>query len=685
MENDRKFVDGISNRENTGKKLVDLSKKENSFVVNANVEKKIKIHWSFFKSPYFIFAFLFLIVFAGWLAIDNLLNIKENIVNAASSGVISMQEGVNSMKSENYVVAAEHFALANRDFSSIEKNLSKLGHDGNFLGQSLPSDQYDQVVSVVDGLEAMSRGAKFLAIAMDEISEYSGDDFSGLLFSIVGNEQRDEDIFTLLSRVSEYIQMSSDELSYSIGVFDGIDESLIPGEYRQMYEMAKGDVPRYMNLLQGINSFFNNSEDLLGKDVPAKYLLLFQNNNEIRPTGGFIGSYGIATFSEGKMTDIYFDDIYNPDGQILEEIDPPYPINMMTTEWGMRDSNWYPDYPMSADNVVRMYEKEGGYTVDGVIAFTPEVVNRLLDMTGSITMDEYDVVLTGDNFSEVMQRKIELEADPSQGSPKKILADLMPVLIDRMQNLPEEKKQDFWQMALDLMYERHIMLFVYDDEVESLIQEIGWGGNLVENSEKQDYLAMIHSNIGGRKSDLYIRESVRQDVDVMADGSVVVDLEITRRNIEDWTWPNYSNYDYLRVYVPQGSELLAVDGFKNAEGVVIGDDEVLTYDKSYKEAGLANTKVYEESGKTVFANWIVTDPWDISVVSYKYLLPFKVSDSYSLYLQKQAGRNEIDYILNLDSDGRTIAGTSVEPSEKDDGLVFKSDLLRDFELNVLYE
>ncbi|MFA4931146.1 MAG: DUF4012 domain-containing protein, partial [Patescibacteria group bacterium] len=527
-------------------------------------------------------------------------------------------------------------------------------------------------------------GAKFLSLAMQEMVDYSGNDFSGLLFNILDNKQTNDNVFPVLERVSGFVDQSASELTYSMEVFEGINEDLIPNEYKPMYAMAKQDAPRYLNVLQGINSFFQHADDLLGKDVPATYLLIFQNYNEIRPTGGFIGSYGIATFDNGQMTDLRFDDIYNPDGQIIEQIDPPYPINLMTEEWGMRDANWYPDWPTSADNIVRMYEKEGGYTVDGVIAFTPEVVNRLLDMTGSVKMDEYDVVLTGDNFAETVQRKIELDYDRTENKPKKILADLVPILMERMQNLPDDKKAEFWQMCLDLMYEKHVMLFVYNDEVEKLIDEMGWGGNIVQTPVAEDYLSMIHANIGGRKSDLYIKEAVRENVEIMSDGSVVVDLEITRRNIEDWTWPNYANYDYLRVYVPLGSELLAVDGFKNAEGIVIGEDQVITYDPVFKEAGLANTKVYEESGKTVFANWVVTDPWDISVVKYKYLLPFKVKDDYLLYVQKQSGRREIDYMLKINTNGRSVTNVSFEPTEENGDLVFKDDLKRDYELEMKF-
>ncbi|MBU0648319.1 DUF4012 domain-containing protein, partial [Patescibacteria group bacterium] len=398
--------------------------------------------------------------------------------------------------------------------------------------------------------------------------------------------------------------------------------------------------------------------------------------------GGFIGSYGIAEFDEGKMQEIYFDDIYNPDGQMLEKITPPYPIIMMTKYWGMRDSNWSPDFAISADQAVRMYEKEGGYTVDGVIGFTPEVVVRFLELTGPVEMEEYGVVLDSENFTEAVQKKIELDKSGDESSPKKILSDLLPILIDRMQSLSEEQKKQFWQIILDLLNEKHVMFFSYEQQVQDMIEKIGWAGEMKDVDKGVDYLSMIHANIGGRKSDLFMKEAVRHEVNITKNGEVVEDIEITRRNIEGLTWPNYTNYDYLRVYVPLGSELLSVDGFADPEGIVIGKDGVLEYDESFGEAGLGNTKVYEENGKTVFANWIVTYPYDASTVKYTYKLPFKVGDKYNLYVQKQSGRLDLDYMFKMDKKN-VISDSNVDFVIEDDWYAYKSNLAKDETIEIV--
>ena len=625
------------------------------FTRREKVPKKelASMQWDFFEMrSFFVKNYSYLIVavlLIGFVSLTtyNLWGVKNRVVSAAENGADRMKMGVEEMKKENFSQAVEDFAVANNEFLKIKRELNRAGQDSNFMSKSLPKDEYENVTRAVDGLIAMSRGAKLLALGLQEITVYANGDFSGLVVGILTNKDGSENILPVVDKAGDYFAKSTLELENGITLFRQIDENRVPDEYKKWFDLIKKDSPRYLSLLTGVNSFFGDLDTLLGRDVPVNYLLLFQNYNEIRPTGGFIGSYGLAEFRGGKMTELGFDDIYNPDGQMLEKIDPPYPISMMTKYWEMRDSNWYPDFPSTAKNAVKMYEKEGGFTVDGVIAFTPEVVSRFLALTGPVEMPGYGTTLDEQNFTQEIQKKVELDYDRVENKPKKILGDLLPVLIDRLANLPVEKKEGFWQTMLDLLSEKHILVFSFNPEIEKLIMDIGWAGEMKTISSNQDYLNLIHANIGGRKSDLFIREAIKHTVSIDSEGNIVVDLEITRKNTEDWSWPNYSNYDYLRVYVPEGSELLAVDGFVNPEGMIIGEGDVISYDQKSGEAGLGNTKVTVENGKTVFSNWMVTDPWSASVARYQYRLPFKAGEKYSLYYQKQSGRKEIDYMFKF--------------------------------------
>ncbi len=666
--------------------------------IDIDVEKtvsKIDFDKAYWKYKNFVFALIVIAVstflsLGSWVVVSQIFQIQEGVVSAAGGGMDNVRSGVDLMKSEDFAGAAIKFSDAIEDFELIEDEIIKTGHSDLFLQQSLVGEEVDEITAMIDGVLSMTRGAKFLALSLDEIKMIDPDEsFSGLFFGMILGVEKNDQFFGQLSRAGEYLSISSSELNNAIEKLEEVNVDLLPNDYQQIYDESMKDVPRYLKILRGVNVLVSDSGVFLGENVPAKYLLLFQNTNEVRPTGGFIGSYGIMTMLDGKMESLEFDDVYNPDGQLLEEITPPYPIWLMSDQWGMRDSNWSPDFPQAADQAVRMFEKGGGYSVDGVIAFTPKIIEKLLELTGPIEMEEYDVILTASNFVDEAQREIEIDRDADFDKPKQILADMLPKLMEELGELEENKKKDLWQAFLDLLSQKDVMVFMYDDEVEDVLKEVGWGGEIEQTKVDEDYLYMVHANIGGRKSDAFIKESVIHEVNIDENGSIIVDLEIVRKNIDDWTWPNYPNFDYLRVYVPEGSELLEVDGFVDSDGMHISDENVIDFDSSHGEAGLSNTKSYVEDGKQVFANWIVTDPYEATRVRYKYKLPFKLSswskDGYDLYLQHQPGRDNIDYRMIVDSGNFDIFSVNEGTIDQEGKLVISTDMNKDMELEIKFK
>lgn len=625
---------------------------------------------------------LITIVLGVWLTGIKLTGMKDGIVYAAGEGIDGLKSGVEKLKEENFSVAEYNFAKAETNFVKIQNDLEKLGQGNKFLDGSLPGDQYKNVENLLTAMTGLSKGAKLLSKAIGDFSADESGKFSPMLLSSILEKNNDVDVFVEIEKIKSIVKQSSQEFERAYLAINNVDENLVPAKYRLILNEAKKDAPRYLGIMRAFNSLMANDEELLGKNIPAKYLLLFQNNNEIRPTGGFIGSYGIAEMNQGKMENLFFDDIYNPDGQMLEQINPPYPINMMTPVWAMRDSNWNPDFRLSADNAVRMFEKEGGYSVDGVIAFTPEIITRLLVLVGPIEMKDYDVILDENNFIDIVQQKVELDYDKEQNQPKKILADLLPILMKKMSELPNEKKKLLWQTVLDLLNEKHILIYSYNPEIENLIVSAGWAGEMKQTDDQTDYLSIVNANIGGRKSDAYMRQAVKQSININEQGEILVDLEITRKNIRGWEWPNYSNYDYMRVYVPRGCELLSVEGFVNPEGMIFTENGFLVYDKNSGQANKEQTKVYQENGKTVFANWVITDPWGVSVAKYQYKLPFKIkSGEYNLFLQKQSGQVSVDYMLVIDYLGKELLNSSQTVEKTANGeYVLKNDLAKDVSL-----
>ena len=372
----------------------------------------------------------------------------------------------------------------------------------------------------------------------------------------------------------------------------------------------------------------------------------------MRATGGFIGTYGLLTLDQGEMTDIFIDGVYNADGQLHEKIIPPQPIQKISTAWSMHDANWFADFPTSAEKIAWFYEKTGGPTVDGVISLTPVIVERLLGITGPISMPEYEVELNAKNFVELIQYKVEVDYDKELNRPKKILADFTPKFIEAISNLSFQKRKEAVEIIFNCLEEKHILAYFSNPSLEELARTEGWSGEIFPTDK--DYLSVVSSNINGYKTDRMIKETIKHQAEIQEDGSIIDTLTITRRHQggdSEYDWWNRVNSNYLRVYLPLGSQLISANG----QSLEIYQPPIDYQKHNFKKDPLVEaieskmvidaktgTRIFEESGKTVFANWAYVSPGETVVVSYKYKLPFKIdltksTDSYSLLTQKQLG------------------------------------------------
>ena len=135
--------------------------------------------------------------------------------------------------------------------------------------------------------------------------------------------------------------------------------------------------------------FAEVAPQLLGADRPRTYLLLFQNEDELRATGGFLSAVGRLTIDAGRIISLTVEDSYAIDDFTTPYPDPPTPLRdyMGIDLWVFRDSNWSPAFPVAARQVISLYTQTRGGTSDGVIGLNQQVVEALVDGLGPITID----------------------------------------------------------------------------------------------------------------------------------------------------------------------------------------------------------------------------------------------------------------------------------------------------------
>jgi hypothetical protein len=579
---------------------------------------------------------------------------KDSATQNGQKAFTNLVQAKENLESRNFDTAALNFQQAFEEFSLISKEIDDLG--GNLVGAT----------RFIPYLSKISSGSD-LVKAGENISQ------AGIIFSDLAKDlsrqnntlninQPETSFLEILKNLQDKSQEISVLLEKAQGNIDKVNVADLPENYQENFLELKDKLPEALNLIQSLKDNEEIFTEILGGNGPRKYLFLFQNNQEMRATGGFIGSYGVLNIFNGRIKNFFVDGIFNPDGQLKEKVIPPAPIQKISASWSLHDSNWFPDFPVSAEKAIWFYEKTGGPTVDGVITMTPSVMQKLLAITGPIEMPEYQITIDQDNFLEKVQMEVEFNYDKESNQPKKILADLAPLILDRLfngQNFSQMEK--IFKVMETSIKERQILIYARNYDVEKKISELGCSGEILKTDK--DYLSIINSNINGYKTDGVIEQSVEHKAEIKADGSIQNTVTITRKHNggnSAYEWWNKVNADYMRVYVPQGSTLLSVEGQTREFNTppldykLLGfkpDSQVRQEEDSMEIDQESGTRVYQDAGKTIFANWVYVSPQEEVTIKYSYLLPFKIKPeeknnslaAYSLLFQKQAGSLEENF------------------------------------------
>lgn len=509
------------------------------------------------------------------------------------------------------------------------------------------------------------------------------------------------------------------ELEKANESLEHIGSPLLPAEVQEHVQTLKQTVPKATEL---VRTFVDQSDmflHLLGAEHDRQYLLLFANNHELRPIGGFIGTIGLVNVDSGRVENIDIQSVYDPDGQLREYIAPPNPLLSIVDRWYMRDANWFVDYEVSAPKIAGFFEKEGGPTVDGVILFTPHVIQRLLEVTGPITVPGYDVEVSADNFFEVTQREVTYQYDRELNRPKQFLADLTPILLNKLFESRDGANANVAVMnaMAEAIYQKDLLLYFRDAAAQEQIRKLNWSGTLPE--EAQGFLYVNNANIGGHKSDQFVEQEIDYRTQVKADGDVEVTVTVRRTHNgptevpEDAVFPEgenpayKDNIVYQRTFVPRGAQLLEATGFTALSDVpkvvipesdlpLVGDDDVTRWQAGQK-VNHTGTAIGVESEYTFFANWVITKPGQTSVTLYRYTIPrhasmpsfFNQAQRYSVYVAKQPGdvRTSLRASIRIPDD---VVMTHVAPEtgltrESDQQLIYRGGLVSDIGVGAVLE
>jgi len=409
--------------------------------------------------------------------------------------------------------------------------------------------------------------------------------------------------------------------------------------------------------------------DLLGATRQRTYLVLAQNNDEMRATGGFISAVGILTLNQGEIGDIVFQDSYLVDDFTYPYPDspPPFLRYIGVDQWVFRDANWSPDWPTAAQKAIELYRGEPDPQVDGLIAVDQHALQVIVAALAPLEIADWPEPVTGENVISLIRMSWSpTEVENWQGFDlewwkrrKRFIGDLIGAMRTKIETTPDQVD---WpalaRAALRTLDQRHIQVWLVDsaNPAAALLAERGWDGAIRQTTG--DYLMVVDANLGFNKVNAAVRPSLDYRVLVSADGTAQATLAVRHThtgapadgcNHEPRYGDDYEDlinrcyWDYLRVYAPGGSQLLAATSHPvPAKWLLTGQ----------AQSGTAQV-LPDEKGKSVFASFFVLPRGQELETRFVYQLPPGTLDQteklgyYRLLIQKQAGAADLPLRVTL--------------------------------------
>ncbi len=376
-----------------------------------------------------------------------------------------------------------------------------------------------------------------------------------------------------------------------------------------------------------------------------RYMIIMQNDKELRPTGGFMTNYATFKIKDGLLSsDFTSKDMYSID-LTLDAIDAtydfpdapqPYPKYLKVERWYARDMNFSPDFVNSMDQFMKFYKMASNINpieikpVDGIVAIDTKVIRELLDVTGPVTVN--GVTYTKDNVVYELERIASLELR-EQMNRKRVLGDLMQQMLINVFQSDKNLWPKLIDKGIDLATRKHIQAYVFDPEAEALIDKYGIGGT-IKADVKGDYSMIVSTNLGGDKTNWFTSKKVSETLDKQGDSWIkTVKIEYNYTQPSDELAPFVKRFrDWVRVYAPVGSKFISVDGSEDG------------------------TMTDQEKNKVWFSGYVELGPGETKTMTFKYELPKEAitGNDYVLTLQKQGGIDKEPYTITVNGKSQTF-------------------------------
>jgi hypothetical protein len=607
--------------------------------------------------PALIFLGLFILIVAvlGLASLFLIVNPAKKMLSSVNTMQSLGNETLSLLKDQNIGGVKDQIGKIKTQLNTVESDFQAFSWAKNL---PVAKNYY------ADGVAGFSAGKEVLEaaeISINAIAPYA--DLLGLKgITPTGDgsktaEDRIYFVINTLEKLQPQLEEIGKHLENARMQADKIDPLRYPEDFRGM--ALRQQLQNGISLLDQAATLTNDARPLLesapymlGMDSPRKYLVIMQNDAELRPTGGFMTAFALVRISKGKLTILDSDDIYALDNKFSKKITAPDPILKYLPKvpyWNLRDMNLSPDLKVSMDTFYPNYKSTKSPEVDGIITLDTKVLVDLLKITGKVGVPNYgnfsadiDPVCNCPQAFYALELYADVEgpviwdsvsgriiaAPENYGQRKSFIGPMMYSILTNVMAQPKSRMGDLFKTGINLISEKHVQFYLLEEKAQKAVESFNMAGRVRDFAG--DYIFVVDTNFAGAKTNTWVTYSADLKSEVAADGTVTNTLALTYKNPQAYFVDAKTNLklngvfrDWLRVYLPSGSELIEAKGFET--GLATGSD----------------------LGKSVVEGFFTLAPLNNKTITLKYKSGYKAASPYRLLIQKQGGTKNFPYKVTV--------------------------------------
>lgn len=580
----------------------------------------------------------------------------------------AMKAGELALEGGDISVAEEALQKAHRGLDVMQKGFPYLSYlkavpwmgDQLVAGESATLAAQETVEVLLSGLEVGKDIFQAVAGADSVLGGASGE-VEARSYGSLNDEEKRALLWSLASALPELREMQV-RLRLAQSDLDRLDKYRVSPAVAQAILPLKELIPELLTGIEVLVPFSAIAPQFAGLHEEQQFLILFLNNTELRPAGGFIGVYGLMVTEDGDIKHLTTDDSYNID-RFVEgtdyHVNPPPPLVSWLGQphWYFRDATWSPDFAQASRDAVQLMRQEIAYggqpvpEIHGVFGITPTFISRLLDLVGPVTVE--DQTFTSENIAETLEYQVEIayaEEGIHVSQRKEIVSLLTDEVIERILDFPPSSWSDLFHVLHAGFAEKEIALMSFDDKTQAALEDTNWSG-VINPAGADDVLMVVDANLAALKTDPVVDRQVEYKIEPHGSGyRATTSITYAHHGSFDWKTTRYRTY--TRVYAPLGSKLVTSSG-------------TMKNDKVNDPSGSpGQVIVADELGMTSFGAFIAIEPGETKTLSFTYDLPSTVISAikrgtYRFLAIKQMGAG--DNLLTLDLNFDTTVASAYPP------------------------